>query len=705
MTRSLIEKLEIVKQAKSKKLIKKLAIQHGITEKTIKNWIALYKAGELNGKKDPDPKSPQKSKKISGPFSESVYKVTPVYSVLKDQTVYRHLLKDINRGFILCAYSSDNSNGYFKEILNLFLSDLKKSGITVKKIITDKRNHVSDLKSTGTILTYVNNTSIKKHLTFTTKHNSFMKERTKYENNNEFLFDSMATTAKNNHTALEKYKAVNNHKWFQAVKKLNIKCHSAILSKEEQIFDESRSGEILTKMFDQALEFHKKFDLANSDDRYRRIEVILKDSGYYSELYSKILIQIGKVFALKKDMVNARKYFSKAMKMANLLPADKISGFKYAVYMLFADVYRLTNENRKCLYFFEKARQQVEADSNERNKVIFYINYSLFYKNTGTFDKAEELLLKSEEIAEKNKFEDLLIAVKENKADYNVKRGNTSEAIKLYEKMIADDLYKNMFVQKVVLWAKYGDCLQIAGKLSESVKAYEKSVELIDKSDNPAVLNTIRIPVSGNKAVAYIKMNEYKKAEIILKENIELSQKNNLKVPLIDNKLNLCLAEIESGRISDVKSRLSEVSLLMENTDNSSQKYNLPLYYGMISRIEKKFEKAESEILSAIEIAKTIKGNPFPYLKALTALIELYIESGDLKKIKANLKVLKRKAGTDSNIFYSYISGIMGRKSDLYNENQKEAYKIYLQELLKSRLYETEEQLFFLKRQIELVQS
>ncbi|HQO09856.1 MAG TPA: helix-turn-helix domain-containing protein [Clostridiales bacterium] len=704
MTRSLIEKLEIVKQAKSKKLIKKLAIQHGITEKTIKNWIALYKAGELNGKKDPDPKSPQKSKKISGPFSESVYKVSLVYSVLKDQTVYRHLLKDINRGFILCAYSSDNSNGYFKEILNLFLSDLKKSGITVKKIITDKRNHVSDLKSTGTILTCVNNTSIKKHLTFTTKHNSFMKERTKYENNNEFLFDSMATTAKNNHTALEKYKAVKSSKCFESVKKLNIKYHSAILSDEVKSFDESRSGEILTKMFDQALEIHKKFDLVNSDDRYRRIEVILKDSGSYSELYAKILIQIGKVYALKKDMVNARKYFSKAMKMAKLLPADKISGFKYAGYMLYADVYRLTNENRKCLYFFEKARRQVEADSNERNKAIFYINYSLFYKNTGTFDKAEEFLLKSEVLAEKNKFDDILLAVKENKADYNVKRGNTSEAIKLYEKMIADDLYKNMFVQKVVLWAKYGDCLQIAGKLSESIKAYDKSVEIIDRSDNPAVLTTIRIPVSGNKAVAYIKMNEFLKAGKIFEDNIELSQKNNLKVPLIDNMLNLCLSEIESGRISDVKSRLSEVSLLLENTDNTSQKYNLPLYNGMISKIEKKFVKAESEILSAIEIAKTTKGNPFPYLKALTVLIELHIESGDFKKAKANLKILNKKADSDSNEFYAYSSVILEKKSDFYKTNKKEAYKIYLQELLKSKLYDTEEQMYFVKKQLELHQ-
>jgi tetratricopeptide (TPR) repeat protein len=699
MRKTLKEKIEIVKLAKTKKLIKKLSVQHGITTKTINSWIEAYKAGTLNGEKSMQPDCGSKTKTASPPFSEAVFKVITVYSVLEDKTVYRYMLKDINNRLMLCTYTLDNSNGYSEKVLKIFLSDLHKSGIIVKNITTDKRNHLSDMKEFKTTVIYAHNDEIKKYLSFSTKNNSFIKERTRYENPDDFLFDSMATVAKNNDIAYDNFTSSKDLKLIETVNKLNMNYHSVILSKEAQNFEEKKANDLIISKFNLALEFHKKIDFGNAEALYRKIEYILKNSGLNIELYIKNLIQIGKVYGLRKDLITAKKYFTLAMNMSDKLPPDKINGFKYNLYMLFADLYRVSGDNKKCIYHFEKAKKMAEIGSDVNNKALILINYSIYLRSVGKLDKVEEYLDKAEVISEDNNLSDILLAVKESKADFNVKRGNTSEASKIYEKMIAEDVYKNMLVQKIILFARYGDCLQLAGTPGRSIEMYDRSIELIDKSDRPASLMNIRVPVSGNKAVAYIKINEFQKAAGILEENIELSQNNNFKGPLIDNTLNLCCMEIFLNNLKEAKNRLESARVLLENTESPMQKYNVPLYSGMIHKKEKKYEKAEEEMLSAVDITKSITVTPLPYFKTILELIELYIESGNLKKASDYIEDLNSNAKSSSNRHYSFISDVLSKKTELYKTQRSKEYKTYLSVLLNKKSYDTEEQMYFLMKE------
>ena len=136
MRKSINEKLHIVKQSTSPKKIKKLSIQHGVTTKTIRNWIRQAGEGKLiynpgNGNTNVSPK--KGLGRISRPMSEFVYKVSAIDNPVKiSGRLYRHLFKDTVTGMVFCGYSDVKDESILVDFCECFISVLKKYGYTSK---------------------------------------------------------------------------------------------------------------------------------------------------------------------------------------------------------------------------------------------------------------------------------------------------------------------------------------------------------------------------------------------------------------------------------------------------------------------------------------------------------------------------------------------------------------------------------------------
>ena len=118
MRKSVSEKIKIVKQATTDKKIKKLAIQHGVTTKTIKKWKRLHNVGLLE--QNSNNSKNEFTKKSLRPFENSAFTIVEIDSPYKGngQSVFRFQLKDIDNGFILAGYYSSDSRHNIRSFMN-----------------------------------------------------------------------------------------------------------------------------------------------------------------------------------------------------------------------------------------------------------------------------------------------------------------------------------------------------------------------------------------------------------------------------------------------------------------------------------------------------------------------------------------------------------------------------------------------------------
>ncbi|MDD3044831.1 MAG: hypothetical protein PHF33_05175 [Candidatus Delongbacteria bacterium] len=702
MRKSINEKVEIAKKAKSAKLIKKLSVQHGITTKTIKIWIELYNAGELTEHvKTKNIVSSKRIKDKAELFKEAVFKTSAIYSVLEGKTIYRYLFKDINNGILLCAYSDDNSIKHSKKILTSMVKLLTDSGVNVKRVLTDVKFAIifkNEIKNYE-ILTR-KSSDIKKYLSFSIKSNSFMKERTRYEMTNDFLFDSCATVAKNNDNLFQKLYR-NKVGINDTIKKINIILHSVIIKDKERDFNELSSRNIINEKLTYALDFHKKFDLDTAFNYYSQIEQIVCP-GYDRELYIKVIVQKAKVYAIRRDISNSDRCCKISLREASLLTQEKKISQKYSIYMLLSDLYRFVNDYKKSLYYIERAKTTVERGNSAYLQASFYINYSIFLKTRKNYEIKMEYIKKAREIAEKNNLKDLIDAAEDIIADYHFKRGEYQIALDKYSKMIKDDIYKDMNVQKAVLFSKYADCLQYSGYLSKSLQMYDRVLDFIAKFDDNPSFRQYKIIAKGNKSVLLSKMNDFNHSIVNFKENIDYAKKNDLKRLVIDNQLNLCYALLLSHKNNEAAVVLKEINLLLEHSENPSHKYAESLYEGMLLKAKGKFLKAEIKILESRNIVQKIPTLQSAFFKILSETAELYIKSGDHMKANTIIRYLRTKALKKGNVFFIFRSELLSTKFRFFKKNKQNNYNAYIQNKLNDLNYSTEEQKYFLQKELEI---
>ena len=172
MRKTINEKIKIVELATSKRKIKLLSIQHGITTKTIKAWIEKYKKREFDPKDEKSRKDTSKSMQaVEKLFSRIVFIVTKADDPLKNGNggVYRHLFKDTSTGYMFCGYSKEKTIAAAAYFYRSFSGLIKKAGYKPEKVMTN-----ADIDEKDNIVEKMKLYDLKKYSSFSLKKNSYI---------------------------------------------------------------------------------------------------------------------------------------------------------------------------------------------------------------------------------------------------------------------------------------------------------------------------------------------------------------------------------------------------------------------------------------------------------------------------------------------------------------------------------------------------
>ncbi|HQO09926.1 MAG TPA: hypothetical protein PLK90_07010 [Clostridiales bacterium] len=228
MRKTINEKLQIIKEATTKKKIKMLSLKHGVSVKTIRTWLKQSKPEVCISGKDSINKGDIKESPVlnSRPFSCIVLKISGITVPAKINggvKIFRYLIKDRNYGFVFAAYSLENNRSRIDTFAETVVRELKKTGYSVEKILTDKTVQLCDLKNVEhCVRSY---SELKRHFIFSRKKNNYIKDRQKYESWSDFIFDSLSTVCKINeqNSCLN---SVSGKKIITVLKSLNFKLHN-----------------------------------------------------------------------------------------------------------------------------------------------------------------------------------------------------------------------------------------------------------------------------------------------------------------------------------------------------------------------------------------------------------------------------------------------------------------------------------------------
>ncbi|HQO09857.1 MAG TPA: helix-turn-helix domain-containing protein [Clostridiales bacterium] len=411
MRKSVEEKLKVIKQATSRKKIKKLAEIHGITPRTIRNWINSQKNGLLSKNKSQKKKEDGNDnyKANGSPLSELVLKVSELYPLQKEKPVFRYLIKDINHGFVFCAYSPVKEKRILSQFIAQFISDCKRSGIRIKRLFIDKSCEIFDVdrsryKDIEFILKHYK--EIRKYVNFSLKKYNYLKERTRYENICDFLFDSLATVSLNNQIILER-SALKSNKFKSFIKKVNMTMHSDIVYDCGNFFDTEKTISDLKAKYSAAVQHRKNKNHETSDNICEKLIHILEGSGSDDELLINAIIKRSKISIIRSNSETTKYLLKSALLRIRSLPADRQNLYRYQIYMLYSDCHRIIKDSKNSIYHLNKAHSIVSSLNDEKALALFYLNCGLIVKELYNTEKAVECYKKSIELAQKNGYHEI----------------------------------------------------------------------------------------------------------------------------------------------------------------------------------------------------------------------------------------------------------------------------------------------------------
>lgn len=411
MRKSVEEKLKVIKQATSRKKIKKLAIIHGVTTRTIRNWIEAYKDGYLTEKplirkKD----NGQDQYKVNGnPLSELVIRVSELYPLQKEKPVFRYLIKDINHGYVFCAYSPLKEKRIMSQFLAHFISEFSRYGIKIERIFIDKSCNICEAdKSRYKDIEFIlkNYKEIRKYLNFSLKKYTYLKERTRYENICDFLFDSLATVSLNNQIVLER-SSVKSKRLRSFIKKANMTMHSDFVYDCGNFFDTEKTISDLKEKYSAAVKHRKNKNHETSDNICEKLIHILEGSGSDDELLLNAIMKRSKISIVRSDPETTKYFLRSALRRISFLPADRQNLYRYQIYMLYSDCHRIIKDSKNSIYHLNKAHSIVSSLNDEKALALFYLNCGLIVKELYNTEKAVECYKKSIELAQKNGYHEI----------------------------------------------------------------------------------------------------------------------------------------------------------------------------------------------------------------------------------------------------------------------------------------------------------
>jgi hypothetical protein len=411
MRKSVAEKLKIIKQATSRKRIKNLAALHGVTTRTIKNWMIAHKNGLLAEKICCGNTNCEHShvKIRVKPLSELVLKVFELYPIHKEKPVFRYLIKDINHGFVFCAYSPVKEKRILSQFIAQFISESKRSGLKIKRIFIDQSCDICEVDRTrykDIDFIIKNYKEIRKHLTFSLKKFTYIKERTRYDNVSDFLFDSLATASRINEMIMDR-SGMKSKKFRAFVKKTNMILHSDLVYDCGNFFDRDKLITDLKGKYAVAQELKRMNNHETSDHLCEKLIHILNWSEFDNELLINAMIKRSKISIIRSNTDVTKDILKSALNKIRALPSDKQDLFKYQIYMLYSDCHRMIKDVKNSIYHLNKAQNIVSALNDEKALALFYLNSGLIVKELFNADKAIECYKKSIDLSEKNGYHEI----------------------------------------------------------------------------------------------------------------------------------------------------------------------------------------------------------------------------------------------------------------------------------------------------------
>ncbi|MBN2858028.1 MAG: tetratricopeptide repeat protein [Candidatus Delongbacteria bacterium] len=711
MRKSINEKLHIVKHSTSPKKIKKLSIQHGITTKTIRSWIRQAEEGKLN---PPVTKNGQVSVPVEAcgrkVLKSLVFKKESIEYPFKETNrgeISRYLFTDQDTGLEFCAYSTDRSGDCLKKFIVKITEEITLARKTVRRFITDSVSGTEEIRKLlagyGIELDIRKLNEIKKHLRFSLKKHNYIKEREKYENDGDFLFDSLATVSRNNEMIFEQRK-FRNKALPECVKKINIMLHSEIFKGEQVDLNEPQFISKIQKQFDRAIEFHKVYDAANADPIYEKIYYILKKSGIADEILVKTLIQRAKLAAMKKDYTESFKIISSALRYLKSSRLPNANQIEHTVYVLSCDIYRVRKDKNKCLHYLRKAEKLLEDISDVPTSVMAFLNFGRVYSNFDDSKKTKYYYDLSKSLAHSNGLKQYYTIIEESLASLYSTTGRYDEAKKVFEKMIEEDHYSDAPFFRALLFAKTADIYHHTGDLSKSIEFYDRAIEMINKHKGLRSFTEILLISVNNKSFTLIKMNRFKEAREIIESNLETAKAENFPELVFSIIINLIICDIE---LKDIKTAVKNLNLLGELLKNSKKpeyEYKYLLGKGEVELMNGRHEKAYEYFERALEVTGSVLNTKTPYYDASLKFIGLMTDMKEFDKAEELAKGIRKKAMKEKFDSYIFKAELYINKIGYYKRGNKSGYLKHLNSVLTEKNH-SEESVFYVSKELKTVRD
>jgi pentatricopeptide repeat protein len=707
MRRSINEKLHILKQSKSKKKIKKLALQYGITTKTINNWQKALEEGRLKPVKAPD-----NGETVSSSAAGSKRKILREFVFKSEKTepqvyngcgsIYRYLFSDTNTGFVFCAYSARKDRISVENAARAFLERLTAGGRRAASISADSDPDLTGLKkllgSYGTAFSVRKLNEIKKHLRFPLKKYSYIYERAKYESLKDFLFDSLATVSRHNDALFQKG-GYRSRELLGLINEINIAFHSGLISDGEEGFGTGYIHSEAERIFNKAFEFHKVYDLENADPHYEKIFYSLKDTGVGPDMLVKVIIQRAKICSLKKDYEGAFRLINQALAIIKKGGPVKALELENSAYFLAADISRVRKDKNRALHYVRKAVPVLEKLKDPRTSALSYINIGHVYKNFEEHKKTAYYLNRSKEVIYSSELKDLYPQIEESFASLYASTGKYTEAKKVFEKMIEENYYSDSPFFRSLLFGKTADIYHLTGDLEKSIALYDSALEVSLKHESLRAFTEIILVLRGNRAFTLTKMNRYEEAKNEFLKNLKIAREGNFLDQVLTNTAYLALCSIGLKDTAGAREYNNQLGELLKNTKRPDHEYKYHVSKGDIERLSGRYEKAVVFFEKALEAADN-SASETSYYDTAFKLINLRITMGDYSPSEELAASVRKKAVRKKYANYVFKADVMLKKISCLRSGAEESYIKFLERRLSEDNIKDEHK-YFVRQEIE----
>ncbi len=712
MRRSVEEKLHILSQATSRKKIKKLALQYGITTKTIRNWQNALKEGRLGTVKAGVVTKTKSaafggvSKKLLSNFAFRYEKIPcPVTSNGKD--IYRYLFTDIDRGYIFSGFSTVRDKTTTIHTLKKFIELVTQGGKCVRNIVTCNDPDQDEFKQTvsgyGAVLTVRTLNEIRKHLKFSLKKENYIYERAKYENKKDFLTDSLATVCKNNDNIFEIGRC-RDKSVLALVKKINAILHMSFLDEDSDCSVEEFLKDVTDRAFNKAFEFHKVYDLDNAEPRYEKIYYVLKHTHIESDMYVKVIIQRAKISALRKNEKEAFRLINLALRVIKTERPTHALEFQNSLYFLAADICRERKDRKRTMHYVRKSLPVIEKMNNPDKSAISYINIAHIYKNFADYKKTSFYLNRSREIIYGSSLKHLYPQIEESLASMYSSTGRYDEAKKVFGKMIDENRYSDSPFFRSLLYGKTADIYHLTGEFDKSIGLYDSAIEISVKHKNLRAFMELMLVLRANRAFTLTKMNRYDEAKSLLLENLQTAREGNFPEQVLTNTAHLVHCSTGLNDIAGAKEYNSQLGELLKNNRRPDHEYKRIIAKGDIERMSGRVEKALKLYEEATEEAVKA-GIETAYYESVLKLAGLRIELKYYPAAEEMLRSARKKAVKKKYENYVFKSDLLLKKIHFLSSGAKNNYAEYLKRKISEENLKDECRYFMLNEQKSIKSS